>query len=102
MADRAKSLVSILLTFYVGMVFSDLQKLWRSANLSALDSGVEDAEGTEDGGDAETVRRWVGDVAVWYLPGYVMPLELTLWMEKETNRKYALSKLTKKKGSVTL
>lgn len=43
------------------------------ANLSDLDSGVV---------DAELVKRWTGDVDIWCLPGYGVPLALILVEER--------------------
>lgn len=37
----------------------------QNANLSGLGSGV---------GVAELLKRWIGDVGVWCLPGYGVPL----------------------------
>lgn len=55
----------------------------RDANLSTgLESGVE---------VAELVKRWMGDVGAWCLPGYGVPLALILLKEGE-NKCFVLSR----------
>ena len=63
------------------MLCSGCGKSW-DANLSAcLESGVE---------GAELVKRWIGDVGAWCLPGYGVPLALIL-LKEEKNKCFVLS-----------
>lgn len=59
----------------------------------AVESSGSDLSTTLESGAevAELVKRWMGDVGAWCLPGYGVPLALILWKE-EKNKCFVLSR----------